>query len=270
MSSIRINKRILALVLSCVLCLAAGALLYHLVSGSSDAGPSKAGENRAETNKAGENRAETTGADSSVDSQSKRKNRNSDAAADTGLIVCIETGHGREDNGNWDAGCSWSDGETTYEEATVMIPIAKAMAKYMRASGVKVVTDADSDNNRNLIDTLDYLDEHPEVDAFINIHCDWENAASGTMPLYRTDEQLKLAQALNKGVHSVLDIPDRGETARNDLDTLNSEKVHCPAVLFETGSIKDDNEILTKKYDAYGKGLAIGMCDFLGVDFREK
>lgn len=186
-------------------------------------------------------------------------------AEQTGFSVYIETGHGIEDNGNWDAGAVWSDGSQTYEEARLMIPIAKAMAKYLRLSGVEVYTDADDDNNMNLAYTLDFLDSHPEIDAFVNIHCDWEEAGSGTMPLYRTEEQKALAEALNQGVHEYIDIPDRGLVYRDDLDTTTSEKAHCPAVIFETGSISADNKTLTTQYEDYGKGLAAGMCRYLGI-----
>lgn len=211
--------------------------------------------------------SETTAAEKPAEGTSADQTGTSALAApeDSGFTVYIETGHGIEDNGNWDPGCSWSDGTNSYEEATLMIPIARAMADYLQQSGVEVYTDADDDNDRNLAYTLDFLDEHPEVDAFVNIHCDWEDAASGAMPLYRTDEQRALAEALSEGVHEYVDIPDRGITYREDLDTLTSEKVHCPAVLFETGGIRADNETLTTKYDDYGKGLAAGMCRYLGV-----
>ena len=37
------------------------------------------------------------------------------------------------------------------------------------------------------------------------------------------------------------------------------------ACLYETGNIKKDNKVLRKKYDAYGKGLAMGVCSYLGI-----
>ena len=141
------------------------------------------------------------------------------------------------------------------------------MVHYLRRAGVRVDTDADQDNSLDLEETLDHLDQHPEYAAFINIHCDWAEAVSGTMPLYYTDEQRALAEKLTAGVHSELDIADRGCVYRDDLETLTNEKVHCPAVLFETGSIKADNELLRTEYDRYGKGLAKGLCDYLEVPF---
>ncbi|MBQ9015847.1 MAG: N-acetylmuramoyl-L-alanine amidase [Firmicutes bacterium] len=204
-------------------------------------------------------------AETAADGDTSQKPSDSEPPDPTGFTVYIETGHGIEDNGNWDPGASWSDGSENYEEAKMMIPIARAMASFLRQSGVEVYTDADDDNNQNLAYTLDFLDAHREVDAFVNLHCDWEEAESGTMPLYRTEEQRVLAEALNESVHEYIDIPDRGLTYREDLDTLSSGKVHCPAVLFETGAIRADNHILTTQYDDYGKGLAAGMCRYLGI-----
>ena len=182
--------------------------------------------------------------------------------------VFIETGHGIDSEGKWDPGCSWSDGTTTYEEAKVMIPIARSMVKYLRRSGIDVHTDADDGNQQNLFAALDYMETH-QMDAFVNLHCDAPGTGSGTMPLYRTEEQKALGIALNNGVHEYIDIADRGLQYREDLDTLNSDKPKCPACLFETGSISSDNELLTKHYDEYGKALAKGLCDYLGVEFIE-
>ena len=192
-----------------------------------------------------------------------------DEPESVGAAVYIEAGHGRGDDGVWDPGCSWSDGSRTYTEAELMVPIARSMAFYLRKSGVTVYTDADDGNDLNLEDTLDFLDAHREIKAFVNIHCDWEGAGSGTMPIYKTEEQRALAEALNEGVHEYVDISDLGLTRREDMKTLNNERVHCPAVLFETGGIRADIVTLLHKYDDYGKGLAAGMCRYLDVPFQE-
>ena len=180
--------------------------------------------------------------------------------------VYIETGHGTDDHDIWDPGCIWNG----YEEADLMVPIARAMANSLKRSGVVVYTDAYSGNNKNLEETLDFLEEHKdEIDAFVNIHCDYEGAEPGTMPLYKTDKQKALARVLNDGVHSMVDISDRGLTLRTDMKTLNNERVHCPAVLFETGSIEGDFTVLTEHAKAYGRGLAKGMCEYLDVPWTD-
>ena len=180
------------------------------------------------------------------------------------IRVFVETGHGKDSKGKWDPGCRWKK----YQEAKLMIPITKAMTKYLRQSGIYVYTDAFSGNNTNLFWMLNFANKH-SLSALVNVHCDYYKAKAGTLPLYRTAKQKKLAKALNKGVHSEVKIKNRGLKKRKDLKTLNSKKVHCPACLFETGCISKDNKILRNKADAYGKGLAKGLCNYLGVEFND-
>lgn len=229
------------------------------ITGAAESAAESAAKSEAETAKDTDETAAGSGNGTAKSKSGHGKNG--------GYIVYIETGHGTDMNGDWDTGCTWSDGTKDYQEAKVMIPIAKAMVKYLRQSGVEVVTDAYDGNQQNLFAALDYMELH-QMDAFVNLHCDYDGAKPGTMPLYRTDEQLALGLALSRGVHEYIDIEDRGPQYREDLDTLNSEKPNCPACLFETGNISDNNKILTEQYDEYGKGLAKGLCDFLGVEFN--
>ena len=176
--------------------------------------------------------------------------------------VYIETGHGKGDDGVWDSGCRWKK----YQEARLMIPICKSAAKYLRKKGVYVCTDAFSGNNINLNITLKKV-KKTDFSVLINVHCDYRKAPKGTLPLYRYSDQKKLAQCLNKGVHKYVKMKDRGLKKRKDLKTLNKTRGYCTACLFETGNIKKDNRILRKKYDAIGKGLAKGVCDYLGIEW---
>ena len=184
------------------------------------------------------------------------------SAAVPGVVyrVYIEVGHGIDRNGRWDSGCTWKK----YQEAKLMLPICKSMAKYLRAHGVYVYTDADKGNNRNLKWLLKNLKGY-NVSVLVNVHCDYKGAKRGTLPLYRYGEQKKLAKCLNAGVHKTVKIKDRGLKKRTDLGSLNKTKSYCTACLYETGNIKKDNKVLRKKYDAYGKGLAMGVCSYLGV-----
>ena len=177
--------------------------------------------------------------------------------------VFIETGHGIDSQGRWDPGATWNG----YQEAKLMIPIAQSMTNYLRQSHVYVYTDAFDGNNINLLAAIKKA-KTKKLSAMVHIHCDAYMKPSGTLPLYRTKAQKKLAKKLNTGVHSTIDIPNRGLEYRDDLISL---KRNCGTVacLFETGSIKNDNKLLRKKYDAYGKGLAKGMCNYLGIDFVE-
>jgi hypothetical protein len=68
-------------------------------------------------------------------------------------------------------------------------------------------------------------------------------------------------------VHKYVKIKNRGLVKRTDLNTLNKSRGYCTACLFETGCISKDNKILRAKYNAYGKGLAKGVCDYLGIEW---
>lgn len=174
--------------------------------------------------------------------------------------VYIETGHGIDARGRWDPGCTWSK----YQEAKLMIPICKSMTKYLRAKGVYVYTDAFNGNKTNLKWMLKHLKGY-NVSVLVNVHCDYKKAPRGTLPLYRYSDQKKLAKCLNTGVHKTVNIRNRGLKYRKNLACLNQTHSYCTSCLFETGNIKKDNKILRTKYDAYGKGLAMGVCSYLGV-----
>ena len=174
----------------------------------------------------------------------------------------VETGHGLGHDGKWDTGCTWK----SYQEAKLMIPICKSTAKYLRKKGVYVYTDAFSGNNLNLKVTFQKL-ETIDVSVFLNVHCDYRLAPSGTLPLYRYSDQKKFAKCLNNNVHKYVEIPDRGLDKRKDLQTLNKTEGKCVACLYETGNIKKDNKLLRTQYNAYGKGLARGVCEYLGIEW---
>jgi len=176
--------------------------------------------------------------------------------------VYIETGHGIDSRGRWDSGCTYG----RYQEARLMIPICKSMAKYLRSKGVYVYTDAFKGNNKNLTWLLRHLKGY-NVSVLVNVHCDYKGAPRGTLPLYRTSKQKKLARCLNTCVHKTVRIRDRGLKKRTDLKTLNKTRGYCVACIFETGNIRKDNRTLRKKSDAYGKGLAMGVCKYLGVEW---
>jgi uncharacterized protein YgiM (DUF1202 family) len=64
-------------------------------------------------------------------------------------------------------------------------------------------------------------------------------------------------------------IKTRGVSPRTDLGELN--KTNMPACIFEAGSIKADRyEWDTAiECDEYGKALAMGLCKYFGIKFKE-
>ncbi len=181
----------------------------------------------------------------------------------TAVINC---GHGKQSNGTWDPGTTYQ-GKT---EAALMMPITKAFVKYARSSGIKVYSDSDSGNDKNIITGVAQANR-VDADVFVSIHCDYYKAPSGTLPLYAkgSSKGKKLAKCLNTYVKSMTGIKTRGVTARTDLYELNATEM--PACIYEAGSIKADGKEwdTAKECDEYGKALAKGLCKYFGIPFKE-
>ena len=181
----------------------------------------------------------------------------------TAVINC---GHGVQNTGTWDPGTTYQ-GKT---EAALMMPITKAFVKYARSSGIKVYSDADTGNDKNIRTGVAQANR-VDADVFISIHCDWYKAPSGTLPLYAkgSSKGKKLAKCLNTFVKKHTGIKTRGLQARGDFYELNATEM--PACIFETGSIKADRYEwdTEKECDEYGKALAMGLCKYFGIPFVE-
>ena len=175
--------------------------------------------------------------------------------------IALMCGHGKSTDGSWDCGTSYGGNN----EAALMLPITKAAVKYLRASGVTVISDADTNNNKNMIADVRWANKEG-VSIYVSLHCDWYKAPTGTMPLYVSAKGKALATAINKAVMSGMGMKTRGVTKRTDLYELNY--TDAPACIFETGSIKADIEKL-KESDKYGKCIAQGICNYLGIAFKE-
>ena len=175
--------------------------------------------------------------------------------------VALMCGHGKSVDGSWDPGCAYGK----YTEAALMLPITKAAVKYLRAYGVTVISDADSNNNKNMIADVRWANQQ-KTDIYVSVHCDYSKAPSGVMPLYTSKGGKKLASCLNSAVKSGMSMKSRGVIKRNDLWELNgTDMVAC---ILETGAIKADLSTLKNKSDIYGKCIAKGICDYLGVQAK--
>lgn len=175
--------------------------------------------------------------------------------------VALMCGHGKSVDGSWDPGCAYGK----YTEAGLMLPITKAAVKYLRSYGITVISDADSGNNKNMIADVRWANKQ-KTDIYVSIHCDYSKAPSGVMPLFVSAKGKKLAKALNKAVKNNMGMKSRGVIRRTNLWELNGTVM--PAVILETGSIRYDLKTLKSKSDAYGKAIAKGICDYLGVQAK--
>lgn len=172
-------------------------------------------------------------------------------------VLCMAVGHGRSLDGSWDSGCVYGD----YTEAALMLNIVKVAVKWLRKSGVKVITDADDANNRNMKATVQWANQKG-ARLYMSVHCDYKLAPTGVLPLYKSEAGKKMATAIGNAVAKDMKMKVRGCVKRDDLYELNATKM--TAVVFETGSIKADLKKL-KDYKKYGKVLAKAICKYIGV-----
>ena len=172
--------------------------------------------------------------------------------------VALMCGHGKQTNSKWDPGTSYAG----YTEAALMLPITKAAVKYLRDNGVTVISDADTNNNKNMIVDVAWANKE-KADIYVSIHCDYSKASSGVMPLYVSAKGKKLATALNTIIKNGMPMKSRGVSKRTDLYELNGTDM--PACILETGAIKADLKILKNEYEKYGKLIAQGIMNYLGI-----
>lgn len=176
--------------------------------------------------------------------------------------IAVHCGHGVSLDGSWDSGCVYKG----HSEAKLMLAITKAAVKYLRASGVKVQSDADHGNNKNMIADVRQAN-NSGVAMYLSIHCDYSGAPRGVMPLYVSGSGKKLGKCLEKSIKKDLKMRSRGVQKRTDLFELNGTDM--TACILETGSIKGDLATLKNHPAKYGKAIAKGICAYLGVTFKE-
>ena len=172
-------------------------------------------------------------------------------------ILALMVGHGKSLDGSWDSGCIYGN----YTEAGLMLNIVKVAVKWLRKSGVKVITDADDANNRNMKASVAWAN-NKNARVYISVHCDYSKAPKGVAPLYKSEAGRIMATTIGKSIAKDMKMTWRGAFKRNDLYELNATKM--TAIILETGSIKADLKYL-KDYKKYGKALAKAICKYIGV-----
>ena len=176
--------------------------------------------------------------------------------------IAVQCGHGVSTDGSWDSGCVYKG----HTEAGLMLKITKSAVKYLRGCGIKVISDADHGNNKNMIADVRWAN-NVGCSLYVSIHCDYSGAPKGVMPLYVSGSGKKLGKCLEKHIKKDLKMKSRGVQKRTDLWELNGTDM--TACILETGSIKGDLATLRDHPDKYGKAIAKGICQYMGVKFSD-
>lgn len=173
-------------------------------------------------------------------------------------IFALMVGHGTQLNGVWDSGCTYGN----YTEAGLMLKIATVAVKYLRKNGIRVLSDADAKNNRNMKSSVAWANKRG-CKLYMSLHCDYKLASAGVAPLYVSAKGKTMATTVGKYVAKKMGMKWKGAFKRKDLYELNATKM--TSVIFEAGAIKADLRYL-KDYKAYGKYLAYGIMKYIGVE----
>lgn len=182
-------------------------------------------------------------------------------------VFALMVGHGTMTNGKWDCGCTYGK----YTEADLMLNITKQAVKWLRKSGVRVLTDADKGNKKNMTATVAWANKYANdpknhCKYYMSMHCDYKGASKGVAPLYVSSAGKKMATTIGKSVAKQMGMTWKGAFKRKDLYELNATKM--TSVIFEAGSIGASKDLkYLKDYKKYGKAVAKAICKFIGVDF---
>ena len=164
-------------------------------------------------------------------------------------------GHGLMTNNVFDPGCV--DG--SYTEANLMYSIGLKVVSRLREMGFTVVSDADTKNNKNMVASVAEANRHG-VDIYVSLHCDYNKAPSGTLPIAYPGSQsgIRLAQCLVESTRLRMGLGNRAILQRDDYEV---SATNMPSCIFETGSIRADiNKLLD--FNKYGEAIAQGIYDY--------
>lgn len=169
--------------------------------------------------------------------------------------VYLAVGHGTQSNGVWDSGCV--DGN--YTEAGLMLAIGKEAAARLRALGFTVLTDADTDNDKNIAACVAQANSWG-ADVYVSLHCDYNKAPSGTLPIVYpgSGAGIQIANCLIASAQVRIGLSTRGVIQRDDWEVADTGMTAC---IFETGGIRPDIGLLTNA-SAFGEVVAQGIYDW--------
>lgn len=179
-------------------------------------------------------------------------------------VLALMVGHGKSLDGTWDPGCVYG----SYTEADLMFQIVKSAVHLLRKSGVKVLTDYDTKNDKNMKASV-ALANQKKARLYMSVHCDYAPAASGIMYYYASAAGKKLGDHVCKYLAKAMDMKFKGGV--KDPQKYEVGQTNMTAVLLETGAIKADlaklKEYASIKKGAkkYGRSLAKAILKYIGV-----
>lgn len=175
----------------------------------------------------------------------------SDSSGETsGLVVCIDAGHGGKDDG--------ATGNSIVEK-DMNLKIAKKVGEYLKDGGAKVYYTRTSDEYVSLTDRTDYADEKG-CNLFVSIHCNssTDSGSNGTEVYYSVNSKYakkSLAESISKAVSGALETRNIGAKSRQGSDgdyysvIRTSAAKGIPGLIVEHAFISNSSDAAKLKND---------------------
>lgn len=182
---------------------------------------------------------------------------------ETGVVICIDAGHGGKDNG--------SDYQRRYEKDD-NLKLAQAVAAYLRGKDIKVVMTREEDVFLSLEERCKVANESQAV-YFVSLHRNdgdgngvetWVNSGA-------TDETVTLAETIMQKLDAVGISRNRGvkKGTQNDESGDYYVNLHSdmPSCIVEMGFMNSsaDNQLFDEKLDAYAAAIGDAILETYGI-----
>ncbi len=180
---------------------------------------------------------------------------------DHNLLICIDAGHGGEE----DCGALSND-ETRYE-STDDLNAALAVEKYLKELGADVLMTRDDDTYVELYDRAELANDSG-ADLFVSIHRNSAQIGQGVeiwVNYDAPDDDTLLANNILESLDEVgisqnrgVQFGYQGYDSSAKINYVVNEKSNMPSCLVELGFITDDedNELFDNNLDEYAKAIA--------------
>lgn len=178
------------------------------------------------------------------------------------MVIYLAVGHGDTPEGRYQPGAVAPDGT---QEHVLAHRVVDTVAIFLGWSGVEcyVERDAGPSHDPNYKGSAKKVNELGPRLA-VEFHFDSHNAPEGGFGLYQSGSEAGLCARIARR-YQERGIPTRPSQYRSDLYFLNA--TNCPSVIWECNRVRahDLTEI-----DRMGWACAAGICDYLGVPFRDR
>ncbi|WP_285395017.1 SH3 domain-containing protein [Lysinibacillus sp. fls2-241-R2A-57] len=174
----------------------------------------------------------TTSSNKADTATKKEKSKPRKKGTLNGLTIVVDAGHGGNDHG--------TTGQRGTDEKDITLKTASLLASKLSAAGANVVMSRESDEYVDLRKRVSIAHQY-EADAFISIHYDAaeDSSINGFTSYYMNSNQQGLAEAINNGLSSKIDLKDRGTQQGNYLVLRENRQ---KAVLVELGYLSNASE----------------------------